>query len=228
MRHRSHKQTGLILHVERVFQTSSKDLGRAVDDSISLSRVNQTPLLRIEDRLIELQKTQSEFSTSLKKTEEYSDVPQHPWLEYTPLSPRGDQRIEPCHRTRAVELATNSAICFKASVRHECARSCRCRCHKTTSIASPRYLQGAIGAFFFSYNARAVFGNATCDFTACNSTPRSRLQVYYHFSAWLLSHAIFSMSCDTLSTGASLYFKVPRVIKSHDAIWGSIRGGHLD
>lgn len=179
-------------------------------ETAEITRSTQSAILRLEDRVVALETVHQENSDRLRSLLEAprSSISAHRVL-YTGCNAEGP----------------NSILCFQTSISHKCRSICRCRCHKSTSIVSPGYLQAAVGAFFLSYSAMPTFGNLPCDTAGCRRTQGSRIQLHYYLPKWLFSRAVqFTVSWDSLSgTGASLHLKLPRVIDPSDGVWEIIR-----
>jgi len=123
----------------------------------------------------------------------------------------------------------DSLSCIEPYFRPTCSPTCRCQCHRRSSVASPTSLQRMLGAFFLSYNNVPVIGAVVCDFAACIAASGPSLQLHYSLPSWLILRAVvFSVSWSTMTNlGASLHLKVPRIIQARDPIWEILRCGDV-
>ncbi|KAH6885408.1 ankyrin repeat-containing domain protein [Thelonectria olida] len=228
----SAKQAKIILQVEGMFHVSAKNLSQSAEENIGLLRDTKTSLLRIEEGLATLQRTQAESMEHLRSLGVGVQVSSlHEWIPNSRPLPG-----TPCHlhreglNTKGVSLDEDSILCFDSFVRPLCSATCRCQCHKSSSIASPGYLHSVLGTFFLSYNTFPLCGIITCDFAGCTTTSNSKVRFYYHLPTWLFSRAIlFSASWSSLTgVGASLHLKLPRTIPSCDPIWEALRRADIN
>lgn len=127
-------------------------------------------------------------------------------------------------------LKQDSMLWLETFVRPTHSPTCRCQCHRSSSVASPSSLQRILGAFSLSYNAIPIFSPIACDFAACIAASGPSLRFHDSLPSWLFLRAIvFSVSFSTITgSGASLHLKVPRSIQAQDSIWEMLRCGDLD
>jgi hypothetical protein len=102
----------------------------------------------------------------------------------------------------------------------KCSRRCPCQCHVPFKAATPRWLQGLIGAAFVSLTGMPLLNRRSCNFRNCdNGRHRSgSVRFSYLFPTWLLRMGIeFTASWRDMSgIGGSWSLKMPQVI---DDMW---------
>jgi hypothetical protein len=122
-----------------------------------------------------------------------------------------------------------STISMQASVHSPssaCSHSCSCRCHLSSALRTPSWLQPVLGSVLLSYSCIPLFGVGPCDQANCVRAS-SRTELTYYFPARVLKRALcFSIEVGgSFGYGAGLYFGVPRVFSSHDEAWETVNFG---
>ncbi|KAK4452177.1 ankyrin repeat-containing domain protein [Podospora aff. communis PSN243] len=113
------------------------------------------------------------------------------------------------------------AICVQAELRQRCELTCKCQCHKKTSIKTPTWLQPVVGAFLVNYNSLPVLGPRPCNSSFCRAGSGTSITVQYYFPTWLFSLGIhLSSSWSGLaSQGARFHLQAPLVIGAGHPVW---------
>ena len=108
-----------------------------------------------------------------------------------------------------------------------CPRLCRCKCHVSHYVRTPRWLSTVIGQLMFDYTS--LIYAKPCDYPPCKKSPRKR-QLTYLFPGWLATRALFmSYVVDSISgSGASWALKVPIVVPSNNPIWTAAVHGNIE
>lgn len=97
-----------------------------------------------------------------------------------------------------------------------CTRDCRCQCHETSTLATPRWVRSAVGSLILQYNGVVSFNLKACSVTTCHSGGKRSARANYMFPPWALRRGLFvSMAWDSLTNrGASLHLMVPTLMSS--------------
>jgi hypothetical protein len=113
------------------------------------------------------------------------------------------------------------AICVQAELRQRCELTCKCQCHKKTTIQTPTWLQPVVGAFLVNYNSLPVLGPRPCNSSFCRSNSRTNITVQYYFPSWLFSLGIHMSSSWSGLTGqgARFHLQAPLVIGAGHPVW---------
>lgn len=138
-----------------MLQISSDDLKRSVTENLDLSRDANRSLLRIEDRIAALQRTQQESINLLRSLSSPANT-------HGNNANNTDTTFPPYQKSSRSDegrstLKQDSMLWLETFVRPTCSPTCRCQCHRSSSVTSPSSLQRIIGAFFLSYNTIPIF-----------------------------------------------------------------------
>lgn len=111
-----------------------------------------------------------------------------------------------------------------------CGRFCNCRCHLSSHLATPRWLQGVFGSLFYSYSGNPVFGRNPCNHPFCHRSGSANTQFIYQFPAWLLLRVLSFTSTwkDVTGAGASWTFRMPTIISHAHPAWSMVAFGRVD
>ncbi|KAJ6035272.1 uncharacterized protein N7446_010028 [Penicillium canescens] len=121
-----------------------------------------------------------------------------------------------------------STISMQASVYSSsaCPQSCSCRCHFSSALHTPSWLQPVLGSVLLSYSCIPLLGAGPCNQANCVRAA-SRAELTYYFPVRVLKRAL-CLSIEvggSFGYGAGLHFSVPRVFSSHDEAWETVNFG---
>ncbi|KAI1319259.1 hypothetical protein F5Y16DRAFT_418075 [Xylariaceae sp. FL0255] len=125
-----------------------------------------------------------------------------------------------------------STISMQASVYSSpttCPQCCSCRCHLSSTLRTPSWLQPVLGSVFLSYSCTPLLGVRSCDQVDCVRAS-SRVDLTYYFPTRVLKRAL-CLSIEvggSFGHGAGLHVGVPRVFSNHDETWGTVNFGGAD
>lgn len=123
----------------------------------------------------------------------------------------------------------SSVVHIQTSVGQKCSPYCKCQCHTSSAVRTPRWARSLVGSFFVQYNSIPLFDRRTCNISSCRSTSRKSMTMTYSFPKWLVSRAICATAVwgSLTDAGASLHLRVPRV-KDMGNIWAAIVLNRVD
>ena len=107
-----------------------------------------------------------------------------------------------------------------------CPQSCSCRCHFSSALHTPSWLQPVLGSVLLSYSCIPLLGAGSCDQANCVRAT-SQVELTCYFPVRVLKRALcFSIGVGgSFGYGAGLHFSVPRVFSSHDEAWETVNFG---
>jgi hypothetical protein len=97
-----------------------------------------------------------------------------------------------------------------------CQRRCPCQCHIPVKAATPRWLQGLIGAAFVNLTGTPLLNHQSCNIKNCDDSRHGTgsVRFSYLFPTWLLRTGIVYTAswCDVSGIGGSWSLKMPRIV----------------
>jgi hypothetical protein len=114
-----------------------------------------------------------------------------------------------------------SAMCVQAELQQRCELTCKCQCHKSTTLQTPTWLQPVTGAFLVNYNSLPIFSPRPCNSSLCRSYSRTTITLQYYFPSWLFSLGVHMSSSWSGLTGqgARFHLQAPVVIDIGHRAW---------
>jgi hypothetical protein len=99
-----------------------------------------------------------------------------------------------------------------------CSRWCSCACHRQRTIRLSNRMRTALGGLFVSYAGLPVF-TPSCSETTCSRKSAPRVDITYHFPAWLLARVLsLHLSLSPLA-GLELSLRMPRMVGWATPLW---------
>lgn len=102
----------------------------------------------------------------------------------------------------------------RTALRKSCHRSCKCQCHKRTSLSSPRWMKDIIGLMFIDYSGKPILGTQACNEKLCRQQENSLLKINYYFPWWFLRRMIIfrDYSTSLLAGEHMISVRTPRIV----------------
>lgn len=111
---------------------------------------------------------------------------------------------------------------IRTAIQAACSASCRCQCHRTTSLKSPQWMKSFIGLLFVGYSGTPLsFRQKPCNEISCQQQNYSILSVNYFFPSWFLHRMVLFRGCtrSLLAGEHMISVRTPRVVDtSSDSI----------
>lgn len=129
------------------------------------------------------------------------------------------------HTSQAVEAASDSVNTMDIPKR-ECARHCKCRCHRPAALHTSPWARSLVGSLMAQYSRGFWTGKSRCDVLVCTAPSNASIWISYSFPYWLIGRAILlSANWGSLTNvGVSLYLTVPRISEPAGIFHAALQG----
>ena len=151
---------------------------------------------------------------------------EHPYVEAGPgldIDSANNSALVPHNSqvSHATGRSTLARVLVSTGTSTSCSLDCRCTCHRSNRIGSPKLFNRVVGSLFVGYQSKPWF-SLPCSYPSCRA--RSvRITYTYTFPQWLLKSTLYASMTFDCSNGPELILRVMRVRSNSDAIFMTIK-----
>lgn len=131
----------------------------------------------------------SYFGSVAEDMERLKDL-QGTWYEAAPQNVYSE-KLGASHIEDITDIADSSvAITVHRVRRTRCARDCKCACHLTTNIETPKFLKSLVGRLLLGYSGSLTNSSPSCTDDTCQNATPFHGRITYTFPRWFLARAL--------------------------------------